>query len=102
MMKRLTWITLAAKWLVAAALVGSLWLPFTTCTTTSGKTEVQYLEFSRQDADIVVWFLWPIPLLLGRTFWRVLRRSRLMVAGAFMLTLGVGIELTVRLFGGAL
>ncbi len=98
---RLGWITLGAKWLVAVALVGSLWLPFTTCTA-NGKTQVHYLEFSRQDAQVVAWFLWPIPVLLGRTFWRVLRHSRLMVVLEILLTLGAWWIVVMSLAAGAL
>src|SRR5258707_446761 len=65
-------LVLVAKWGTAAALLFALTLPFTTCQTRGGVQE-HHIDLSWSSIWTILCFVWPVPILVLRTFWPRMR-----------------------------
>jgi hypothetical protein len=103
---RLRWILLGAKTCAAIALLFAMTMPLTTCSI-GGSVQEHRVEFSKDDIDKIICFVWPIPLLLAQfAIGRVRRSFAVLVLeclAAFIacieLTLGVIVSAAVSLGG---
>jgi len=66
---RAVYYVLAAKWCVAIALLFALTLPITTCHS-RGKLQEHHLTIGFENLGTVLSFIWPLFVLVPRTFWR--------------------------------
>ena len=103
---RLRWLLLGAKTCAAIALLFAMTMPLTTCSV-GGSVQEHRVEFSKDDIDKIVCFVWPIPLLLAQyAIGRVRRSYAILVLECFAafiacieLTLGVVVAAAVSLGG---
>lgn len=63
---------IAAKWCLAIALLFALTLPLTTCQS-RGKLQEHHVTFALDDPGLMICFVWPLFVLVPRTFWRAMR-----------------------------
>ena len=92
---------LAAKWVVASALLFALTMPFSTCHSTSG-TQVHYIDISQQAIPELLCFFWPLPILIARTFWRRPSKMWQLVLADFLLSFVAMFLLVMKLAAAVL
>ena len=89
-------LLLAAKWCVAFALIFALTMPFTTCTS-RGKVHDDRIDIAFENAQILLCFFWPIPLLIVRSIWKNVRMSIPIAVLEILFAIGAWIGLSLSL-----